>query len=131
VTIPEIIDQIVELILEDLDMRKLSAMWVPECLNEGQKRQRCQLSEQHLEFFRGDLNDFLSRLVTINETWFCHNDPETMQQSMDWRLSGSPRNKNFRVQKSARKVVALNFWNQDGIFVIDYHPKNQNISTEC
>ena len=37
---------------EDLDMRKLSAKWVPKCLNAGQKRQRCQPSEQLLEFFR-------------------------------------------------------------------------------
>ena len=76
---PEIIDQIHELILEDrrisakstaeklgisreqvgsiihedLDMRKLSAKWVPKCLNADEKRQRCQSSEQILEFFLG------------------------------------------------------------------------------
>jgi len=76
VTTPEIIDQIQELILEDcrisaksiaeqlgisrervgsiihedLDMRKLSAKWVPKCLNADQKRQWCRSSEQLLEF---------------------------------------------------------------------------------
>ena len=76
-TTPEIIDQIHELILEDrrlsdkliaeqlgisrervgsiihedVDMRKLSAKWVPKCLNVDQKRQRCQSPEQLLEFF--------------------------------------------------------------------------------
>ena len=53
---------------EDLDMRKLSAEWVPKCLNADQKRQHCQSSKQHLEFFRRDPNDFLSRLLTMNET---------------------------------------------------------------
>ena len=53
---------------EDLDMRKLSAKWVPKCLNGDQKRQRCQSSEQLMEFFRCDPNDFLSRLVTMDET---------------------------------------------------------------
>jgi len=38
-------------IQEDLDMRKLSAKWVPKCLNVDQKRQRCQSSEQLSEFF--------------------------------------------------------------------------------
>jgi len=68
VTIPEIIEQIHELIFEDrqisdksiaeqldisreriesiihedLDMRKLCAKWVPKCLNADQKRQRCE-----------------------------------------------------------------------------------------
>ena len=80
VTTPEILDQIHELILEDgrissksiaeqldisrkrvgsiiredLDIRKISAKWVLKCLNADQKRQRCQSSEQVLEFFRGD-----------------------------------------------------------------------------
>jgi len=77
VTAPEIIDQSHELILEDrrisaksiaeqlgisrervgsiihedVDMRKLSAKWVPKCLNADQKHQRCQSSEQLLDFF--------------------------------------------------------------------------------
>ena len=90
VTTPEIIDQIHELILEDrriwaksiaqplgisrervegLDMRKLSAKWVPKCLNSDQKRQWCQSSEQIWNFFRRDPNDFLLRLETMDETW--------------------------------------------------------------
>jgi len=77
VTTPKIIDQIHELILEDrqisakstaeqlgisrervssiihedLDMRKLSAKWVPKCPNADQKRQRCQSTEQLWNFF--------------------------------------------------------------------------------
>ena len=77
-TTPEIIDQIHELILEDrrissksivqqlgisrervasiihedLDMLKLSTKWIPKCLDADQKRQRCQPSEQILNFFR-------------------------------------------------------------------------------
>ena len=39
------------IIREDLDMRKLSAKWVPKCLNADQKRQWCQSSEQLMEFF--------------------------------------------------------------------------------
>jgi len=120
VVTPEIIDQIHELILEDgrilaksiaeqlgisrewdgsiihedLDMRKLSAKSVPKCLNTDQKRQRCQSSEQLLEFFRRVLNNFLSQLVPTDETWLYHYDPETKQQSMEWRHSGSTRPKN-------------------------------------
>ena len=92
VTTPEIIDQIHELILEDrrisakslaeqlgtspervgsiihedLDMQKLSTKWVPKCLKADQKHRRCLSSEQILEFFWHDINDFLSRLVTMD-----------------------------------------------------------------
>jgi len=135
VTTPEVIDKIHELILEDrrisvksiveqlsisrervgsishedLDMRKLCGKWVPKCLNADQKLQRCQSSEEFLQFFPRDPNDFLSRLVTMEETWLYRYDPETKQQSMEWRHSGSSRPKIFRVQKPAGKVLASIF----------------------
>jgi len=156
VTTPQIIDQIHELIWEDrrilaksiaeklgisrerigsiinedLDMRKLSAKWVPKCLKVDQKRQRCQWSEQLLKYFRRDPDAFLSEMVTMDETWLHHYDPETKQQSMEWRHSGSPRPKKFRVQKSAGKVLVSIFWDQDGILFTDYLPKGQTINAE-
>jgi len=39
------------IIHEDMDMRNLSAKWVPKSLNVDQKRQRCQSSEKILQFF--------------------------------------------------------------------------------
>ena len=44
-------ERVGSIIHEDLDMRKLSMKWVLKCLNADQK-QRCQSSEQHLDFFR-------------------------------------------------------------------------------
>ena len=54
-----------------------------------------------VEIFWRDQNDFLSRLVSMDETRLYHYDPEAKQQSMEWRHSGSPCSKKFRVQKSA------------------------------
>jgi len=123
-------ERVGSIIHENLHKRKLSAKWVPKCLNVDQKRQRCQYSEQVLEFFLRDPNDFLSRLVTMDETWLYHYDPETKQQSMEWRHSVSPLPKKFRVQKSTGKVLASIFWDQDGILHVDYLPKGQTINAE-
>jgi len=49
---------------------------------------------------------------------------------MEWRHSGSPSSKKFRVQKSAGKVLVSIFWDQDGILPIDYLPKGQTINAE-
>jgi len=68
--------------------------------------------------------------VTMDETWLYYCDLETKQQSMEWRHSGSPRPKKFRVQKSAGKVFASVFWDKDGILLIDYLPKGQTINAE-
>ena len=67
----------------------------------------------------------------MDKTWLYHYDPETKQQSVAWRHSGSPCLKKFRVQKSAGKVLALIFCDQDGILLIDYLPKGQTINVKC
>ena len=54
-----------------------------------------------------------------------------LQQSMEWRHSGSSRPQKFRVQKSAGKVLASIFWDQEGTLLIDYHQKGQTINAEC
>jgi len=68
--------------------------------------------------------------VTTDETWSYHYDPETKQQTMEWRHSGSPRPQKFRVLKSTGKVLASIFWDQDGILLIDHPPKDQTINAE-
>jgi len=83
-----------------------------------------------LEFFRRDPNDFLSRLVTMDETWLYHYDLEIKQQSMELRHSGSPRPKNSECKNPLEKFLALIFWDQDGILLIDYLPKGQTINAE-
>ena len=45
-----------------------------------------------------------------------------------WHI-GSSRSKKFRVQKSAGKILASIFWNQDGK-LINYLPKGQTIKEE-
>jgi len=96
----------------------------------GPKPQRCQSYKQLLEFSRRDPNDFLSRLVTTDETWLYHYDPETEQQSTEWRHSGPPRPLKIPSAKIRRKFVASIFWDQDGILLIDYLPKGQTIKAE-
>ena len=59
-------ERVGSIIPEDLVMRKLSAKWVPECLNADQKPQRYQSSEQLLEFFQRDPNDFLSGAIGVH-----------------------------------------------------------------
>jgi len=66
----------------------------------------------------------------MDVTWLYHYDPETKQQSVEWRHSGSPHPKKFRVQKFAGKFLASIFWDQDGILFIDYLPKGQTINAE-
>ena len=66
--------------------------------------------------------------MTVDETWLYHYDPETKQQPMERRHSGSSRPKKFQVQKFTGKVLSSIFWDQDCILLIDYLPKGQTIN---
>jgi len=155
VTTPEIIDQIHELILEDcrisaksiaeqmgilrervgpifhedLNMRKLSAKWVPKCLNADQKRQRYQSSEQLLEFFRRDPNDFLSRLVTMNET--CMTAMTRRQSNNQWSggIAAHPASK-YSECKNPLEKFSPRFIGIKTASSIVYLPKGQTINAE-
>ena len=55
-------------------------------------------------------DDFLLRLVTVDETWIVHYyEPENKAQSRQWLGPGSPRPKDLKTQPSAGKVMATLF----------------------
>jgi len=66
------------------------------------------------------------RLVTMDETWLYHYDPETKRQSMEWRHSVSLH----LTKKIAGKDLTSRFWDQDDILLNDYIPKGQTINAE-
>ena len=59
-----------------LAMRKLTARWVPKSLGDEQMATRASVCSTLLKQFRSKEDDFLSRLVTIDETWVHYYEPE-------------------------------------------------------
>ena len=52
-----------------LGMHKLTAHWVPKSLSDEQMATRASVYSALLKRFRSKEDDFLSRLVTVDETW--------------------------------------------------------------
>ena len=69
----------VSTILHDhLGMYKLTARWVPKSLSNEQMATRASVCSALLKSFRSK-DDFLLRLVTIDETWVHYYEPEKAQ----------------------------------------------------
>ncbi|XP_071094896.1 histone-lysine N-methyltransferase SETMAR-like [Haliotis cracherodii] len=83
-------------------------------LTEEQKRQRVMISQQLLEHFRRDPRAFTAHIVTQDETWVHHFDPETKSQSMQWKHVTSPTPKKFKSISSSGKVMTSIFWDSAG-----------------
>ncbi|UYV84538.1 hypothetical protein LAZ67_X002509 [Cordylochernes scorpioides] len=94
---------------ENLGLGKLSARWVPKLLTSDQKAVWRKLFSDNLALFEANPEEFLSRFVTMDETWAHHFTPESRQQSMQWRTSGSLPPKKAKTVPSAGKVMVSVF----------------------
>ena len=83
-----------------LGMHKLTARWVPKSLSDEQMATRASVYSAPLKRFRSNEDDFLSRLVTVDETWVHYYEPENKAQSRQSVGPGSPRPKKFKTQPS-------------------------------
>ena len=110
----------VSTILHDrLGMRKLTARWVPKSLSDEQMATRASVCSALLKRFRSKEDDFLSRLVTVDETWVHYYEPENKAQSpVGW--GGVSETK---TQPSAGKVMATVFWDAQDVIMLDFLAK--------
>ena len=63
-----------------LGMHKLTAHWVPKSLSDEQMATRASVYSALLKRFRSKEDDFLSRLVTVDETWVHYYELENKAQ---------------------------------------------------
>ena len=85
---------------------------------------RASVCSALLKRFRSK-DDFLLRLVTVDETWVHYYEPENKAQ---WVGPGSPRPKKFKTQPSAGKVMVTVFWDAKGVIMLDVLPKRSTIT---
>ena len=103
---------------EQLQMRKLTARWVPRLLSTDQRAARKAPCQQLLKMVNDLGEAFWSRLVTVDETWLPFYLPETKEQSHQWCRRGD------RLQLKAKTVACGqgdgdSFWACQGIILID------------
>lgn len=121
---------ILRILHDHLGMSKVSARWVPRMLTPLHKQQRIEASKHFLELCSEESTPVLERIVTGDETWVHHFEPESKQESMQWHKKGTPPPKKFKVSESAGKIMATIFWDCEGILLIDYKEKGVNITGE-
>ena len=101
-----------------LGMSKISARWVPRMLTDDQKRTHPHISRYLLSRYEDDPSDFIELVVSQDETWVHHFDPESKMQSKQRKHPGSYPPKKFKRVHSAGKVMASIFWDSQGVIMI-------------
>lgn len=112
---------------KELELSKISDRWVPKMLTREMMCSRLEISERNLREMRKNKLEFFNRIITQDETWVHHFDPEYKKQLKDSKGSGSAAPRNSKRARKSSKVMASIFWDAKGILMIDYLEKGSTI----
>ena len=99
---------------------------VPKTLNFFEKHRRMEVCETMLS----DYQDKMERIITGDETWVYAYDPETTDQSNEYRAVGEPRPKKSRQSRSKIKVMLTVFFDHRGVVHYEFLPTGQTVNKE-
>jgi predicted transcriptional regulator len=116
-----------QILTENLKMKKVCATMVPKNLSKDQKLNREETCQNVLVKTEED-PDFLNSVATCDETWLFQYNPETKRQSMQWKITHSPRPKKARKSKSKIKTMLIVFFDNQGIIMTQYIPPSQTVN---
>jgi len=106
----------------DLNMHHVAAKFVPRLLTPEQKEHRVAIC-QELHQCALDDPSFMSRVINGDESWVYGYDPETKQQSLQWKSPGFPRTKKARQSRSTTKSMLIVFFDIRGTVTMNLPPK--------
>lgn len=109
-----------------LGLRKVKSRLVPKMLNFMEKQRRIDVCETMLS----DYQDKMKRIITGDETWVYAYDPETTDQSSEYRAKGEPRPKKSRQSRSKIKVMLTVFFDYRGVVHFEFLPTGQTVNKE-
>ncbi|GFV16023.1 histone-lysine N-methyltransferase SETMAR [Trichonephila clavipes] len=114
-----------EIVTDKLKFHKLCARWVPKILTDSHKTKRMGCALEFLTRYHEGGEDFLSQIVTGDETWVSYDTPESKRHSMEWRHTSSPTRVKPKHNLTPRKIMRTVFWDSKGILLIDFLPRGQ------
>ena len=113
-----------------LNMRRVSARWVPHALSSEQKQSRVDVATQLLERYKNEGDMFLNRIVAIDETWIRSYEPELKRQSSEWHTPGSPRPIKFKRKQGSLKMMMIFAYDNQGILAANRVPIGKTVNQE-
>lgn len=89
---------------------------------------RMGLCLQRLSRYADEGEDMLNRIVTGDESWVHHYQPESKRDSMQWKHPSSPSCMKFKVTPSAGKVMLTVFWDSQGVLLAHFQKRGENVN---
>ena len=88
---------------------------MPHRLTSDQAERRLEVATHLLSRFDSEGQDFLSRILAIDETWVRSYEPELKRQSAEWHTPSFPRPAKYRRTRCKLKMLMIFAYDRHGI----------------
>jgi hypothetical protein len=112
-----------QIVKEDLGMKKNTEKMVPQILTHDQKQCRIHTSSALLRNAK-----MFDRVITSDEMWCFQYNPETKQQSTQWKTQNSPQAKKARMFQLQVKIMLVCFFDHMGIVHYEFIAQGQTVN---
>ncbi len=112
-----------------LRWKRHPACWIPHFLTDPQCLHRLNVCRTLLRM-RANNRDFLSSIITMDESWFFCYDPLSHQGSSEWVAPGAPRPQIVCIERATVKVMLSIWWDCDGVIMRKFIPDGCGINAQ-
>ncbi len=116
-------------LLDDLNLSKKSARWVPKLLSDDMKKERVRTNEEFLRMVRCHSMSMLDNIVTMEESAVSFHMPESKQQSKQGLVKGSPGPIKAKVHATRQKQMVPSFFNSKGLIYKNFIPRGRTVNS--
>ena len=116
------------IIKHHLQFRKICAQWVPHQLTEGQAIDRIAACLSRLQRYQEEKHEFLSRIMTGNETWCHHFEPEIKRLPTMETSQFSPAKEIQSCPYEYRYIMLTFFFNCMGPLLVNFQQRGATIN---
>jgi len=118
-----------EIVMNNLQMRKVCAKLVPKVLTDDQRSRTLETCQELWNLCESDPH-FLDNVIMGDEFWVFEYDPETKSHSSEWHTLASPRPMKARMSKSKIKTMVIVFFDIRGLVHHEFVPHGKTTNAK-
>ena len=119
---------VLNILRERLGLRKICARWVPHLLTDGQKQSRVRLASQVIEKYDKCDPRRLEEIVTEDDTWIYHFQPDSKAKNKVWVSSEGDRPVIAHRCKTSNRMLYAVFFDSKGPVLHIPVPKGSSVT---
>jgi transposase len=112
-----------------LGYTKVCSRWVPRMLTPEKKQKCVEICEELLKRYREEGDQFLLNIVTGDESWIHHFDPEEKRLSVQYRHTSSPCPKKIQNSAVCRQDSLTVFWDSQRVYMTEFLEAGKTVNS--